>query len=443
VAGQMRYRFHEVTKAFARERQATDVGEVDWAAALARVGASWLILARHAQDGLPCERHYLDDRADHGSPAAVHEQAISVAADRPLQWFEAERDALTTLIPACAEAGQVTLARGLAGCVADFYDLRGYYADWHRTTDAALAASRRAGDRAGEAAMLRGLGSCLLEFDDVGAALTTLRAACALAEEIGEPAGAAMARKHIGLVLGLTGRLDEAERELRAAADELRRTGIRPTESRTLTHLGFVMRQRGDAVGAIRTIRAALTIAQACGDLFAQACATRGLAGAQLDDGRTRDAERAARRAAALFERIGDPIGAAQSLRVLGEALACDPNRPDEAEYALASAAMIFRERGHAWGSALVELNLGELEVRRGAPGAAERLRQTLRFWTEEKIPLLQARTLVALAAAAEHDGDPSAGELLRTAYGIYEELKAPQAAELADRLGIRRDTTA
>jgi DNA-binding SARP family transcriptional activator/tetratricopeptide (TPR) repeat protein len=442
VAGQMRYRFHEVTKAFARERQATDVDEADWAAALARVGASWLILARHAQDGLLCERHYLDDRADHGSPAAVDEHAIGVAAGRPLEWFEAERDALTTLIPACAEAGRATLARGLAGCVTDFYDLRGYYADWRRTTDAALAACRRAGDRAGEAAMLRGLGSCLLEFDDVGAALTTLHAARALAEEIGEPAGAAMAGKHIGLVLGLTGRLDEAERELRAGADELRRTGVHPAESRTLTHLGFVLRQRGDTAEAVRAIRAALTIAQACGDLFAQACATRGLAGAQLEDGQTRDAKRAARRAVALFERIGDPIGAAQSLRVLGEALACEPHGPDEAEHALASAAAIFRDRGHAWGCALVELNLGEIEVRRGAAGAAERLRHTLRFWTEEKIPLLQARTLVALAAAAEHDGDPSAGELLRTAHRIYEDLRAPQAADLAERLGIRSDTT-
>jgi transcriptional regulator with XRE-family HTH domain/tetratricopeptide (TPR) repeat protein len=429
-AGQPRYRFHEVTKAYAKERQAADVGHADWVAALARAGAAWLAMAGKVAKGLHCERFHLADTTDTDGNAPAE-----VAVDRPLDWFEAERDVFTVLIPACAEAGLTSLARGLAGRCADFYQLRGYYADWQRTTEAALAACRRAGDRGGEAALLRGLGTCLCDVD-VEAALPVLRAAHALAEEVGDPAGAAMARKYIGFALGLSGQLDEAEAQLRAAAGELRHHGTRPNEAMTLANLGFVLRQRGDAADAIRTLSSALDIARSCDDLFALAYVTRGLAAAQLAIGQARDAEHTARRAVALFERIGDPIGAAQSLRALGEALAGDPDRAGEAEQALAAAATIFRDRGNDWGLALVELSLGELEVRRGA-AAADRLHRTLRFWEDNNIPVLRARTLVALATAAEQAGDPGARELLLRAHSLYREVKAPQAAELAERLGL------
>ncbi len=442
AAGQLRYGFHEVTKAYAIERHAADIGEAEWTAALARAGAGWLALARRAQDGLRCERFYLDDRS--GTPTsdpeeAVGEHAVGAAGSRPLEWFEAERDVLAALVPAFAEVGLAGLARGLAGCGADFYELRAYYTDWRQTAQIALDACGRAGDRAGAAAMLRGLGSCLVELDDLDAALSTLRTACAQAEEIGDLTGAALARKYIGFVLGLTGSLDDAETELRTAADELRKAGCLPAEAMARTHLGFVRRQRGDATGAVHIIRAALATARSCEDEFAQAYATRGLVGALLDNGRPHEAEHRARQAVALFERIGDPIGAAQSLRVLGEALASDVDRTSEAEQALASAAVIFRNSGHDWGLALVELSLGEIEVRRGVAGAADRLRRALRFWTDENIPQLRARTLVALGTAAENAGDPAARELLLQAYHLYQGMKAPQATELATRLGHDR----
>ncbi len=438
-AGQPRYGFHEVTKAYAMERHAADVSEAEWTAALARAGAGWLALARRAQDGLRCERFYLDDRST--TPTSdpeqiVGEHAVSAAERRPLEWFEAERDVLAALVPALADVGLAGLARGLAGCGADFYELRAYYTDWRQTAKTALDACRRAGDRTGAAAMLRGLGSCLVELDDLDAALSTLRTARALADEIGDAVGAALARKYIGFVLGLTGRLDDAETELRAAADELRRTGCLPAEAMARTHLGFVQRQRGDAAGAVLIIRSALATARSCEDEFAQAYATRGLVGALLDNGQAREAEHTARQAVALFERIGDPIGAAQGLRVLGEALASDVDRTSEAEQALASAAVIFRNSGHEWGLALVELSLGEIEVRRGVAGAPDRLRRALRFWTDENIPQLRARTLVALGTAAENAGDPAARDLLLQAYHLYRDMKAPQATELAKRLG-------
>ncbi|MER7503718.1 helix-turn-helix domain-containing protein [Nonomuraea pusilla] len=464
-AGQPRYRFHEVTRLYARERQQAEIGAADWAEALARAARGWLALARRAQERLHCLRLHLDDAAV--AVEVTDPRAGELAAARPVEWFEAERESLAAIGAACAEAGLAALARCLAGCCADFHGLRGYYDDWRRATRTARAACRRAGDRAGEAAMLRGLGTCLGELDDLDEAAAAMDEALRLSDEVGDRAGAALASKEIGFVLGLTGRLDQAEAELRGAIDRLGQAGLPLAKAVALTSLGFVLRQRGDTATAVRVVRSALGIARSCGDLFTEAYVLRGLAGALLARGRAGESERAARRAATLFDQVGDPIGTAQSLRALGEALAlphepvkvAGPEGPGEAEgvgarrlaeaegagarrlaeaeKALAEAAAIFRERGHSWGLALTELSLGEIEARHGQPEAAARLRRSLRHWVREQVPALRARTLVALATAAGHDGDPAARDLLVEAYELYAALGSPAARDLAARLGL------
>jgi tetratricopeptide (TPR) repeat protein/transcriptional regulator with XRE-family HTH domain len=434
-AGQPRYGFHEVTRLYARERRVAEVDPADWVAGLARVAGGWLALARQAQDRLACGHFNLDDRRH--PEMVVDPRAAAVATGRPVEWFEAEREALVALVPACAKADLAATASALAGCAADFYEFRGYYDDWHRVTQAALAACRQAGDRSGESAMLRALGSCLLELDDHDEAVATLRAARELARAAGDPVGAAMASKDLGLVLSLTGQLDEAETQLSAAVEELGRVGQHPNKAIAMCTLGFVLRQRGNAAEAIQVTRSALQIARIHGDRYTRAFAWRSLSAPLLAGGCRGEAQRAARRAAVLFEQIGDDIGRAQSLRALGEALATDPHRLPAAEQALSSAAAIFRDQGHDWGMALTELSLGEVEVRRGVAGAADRLRRSLEYWTSAQVPALQARTLVALSAAAEQAADPAARELLVEAHRLYHQLEAPEAAALAARLGL------
>lgn len=429
-AGQPRYRFHDVTRLYARERRQAEIGPAEWTAALARAAAGWLARARDAQDRLHCLRLYLDDRDDAARTAA--------AGDQPVEWFEAERQSLAILVSACAEAGLAAAARSLAGCCADFYELRSYYDDWQRAMRVAGEACRRAGDRYGEAAMLRGLGTSLAEFGDRDTTLSVLRAARTLAEEVGDEAGVALAGQEIGFMLGLQGALDEAEAELRAAAGRLGQAGLPLARAITLTSLGFVLRQRGSTADAVDAIRHGLSIARSSGGPFVEAYTLRGLAGALLACGRAEEAEQAARRAAALFESVGDLAGAAQGLRALGEALAHQPHRDAEAVAALTSAADLFRDRGHEWGLALTELSLGEIEARRGDPGAADRLHRSLRYWSGAQVPALRARALVALADAAEQAGDvPATREFLMRAYELYQELEAPAAADLAVRLGL------
>ncbi|MET8053927.1 tetratricopeptide repeat protein [Streptosporangium sp. NPDC005286] len=430
-AGQPRYRFHAVTQLYARERREAEIGRSEWVAALTRTAGGWLALARQAQNHLHSDRFHLDDRS--GPPVVADPRAAAVAAHRPIEWFEAERESIAVLVQACAETGLTATARGLVGCSTDFYDFRGYYDDLRRILETALTACRQAGDRLGEAAMLRGLGHCLVELDDMDEGLAMLHAARVLAERVGDPSGAALARRYIGFTLGLIGRLDEAEAEIRVAVRELRLTGQRSAEAVALASLGFVLRQRGDSAEAVDILRAASLIARSCGDRFAQAYSLRGLSGAFLAQGKVQEAQRAARRSVTLFEQIGDLIGTAQSLRVLGEALAHEPHRLVEAERVLGGAAALFRERGHSWGLALTELSLGEVELGRDAEGATDRLHRSLRYWTDNQVPALRARTLVALASAAERAGDPDARRLLASAHRIYRELGIPAANALND----------
>lgn len=433
--GQARYRLHDVTRLFARECRVATIDNDEWLAALTRASTGWLALSRLARDRLPGDSYHLDDAAIEA--VIADPAAVAVAVEQPVGWFEAEREALAVLVQACAEAGLAATARSLAGCGTDFYALRAYYVDWRRVMEPALDACRRAGDRGGEAAMLSGLGSCLIEVGTIDEALSTLRAARALAKEIVDPARAALARREIGFVLGLAGRLDEAEAELGGAVDELGAVGLHATQALALTSLGFVLREQGESAKAVEFGRASLIIARSCGSDFAQAFASRGLAASLIADGRSREAERAARTAVALFKKIGDPIGTGQGERTLGEAIARDPARWAEAERALTTAAAIFRHHSYEWGQALTELSLGEVEVRRGAATAVGRLRRSLAYWTDAQVPALQARALVALADAAEHDRDPSARELLTRAYDIYRGLDTSAAARLAKRLGL------
>lgn len=335
-AGQSRIRLHEVTRLYARECRDRRIGTAEWTKALSRIAAVWLGLARHAHRQLRCERLHLDD-PDH--PAAVADPgSVAVAENRPVDWFEAERETLGALVGLCAEVGLAATARCLAGCATDFYASRAYYDDWRRTTQAALAACVAAGDRLGQAAMTRSLGACLVETDHPDDAMRTLRTARSLAVDVDDTFGAAAARKDFGFALALTGRLDEAEDDLRAAAEELAEIGD-PTSVIALCNLAFVQQQRGDVAAALTTSNMALRMAKAGGSRIIEAFAWRRLSAASLANGQVTQAQQAARQAADLFEWAGDAIGAAQSMQALGEALARDPHpgQRDAAEQALAA----------------------------------------------------------------------------------------------------------
>jgi transcriptional regulator with XRE-family HTH domain/tetratricopeptide (TPR) repeat protein len=393
-AGQPRFRLHDLTRLFARDKAEAELGGPAVAEALTRAATGWLDLARSARGGLCGEHLLLDDGEEVPTPTA---SVVPAALERPAAWFEAEREALVALVQYCAGNGLAAVAWRLAACCADFFSMRGYRDDWRVTTEAALAAARRAGDDDGVIAMLRGVGSCRIELCDWQGAHDVLVEAHERACRVGSVRHAAMAQRDLGFLYALTDRLEQAEPALRAAERGLDRDGLQVRRAVALANLGFVLRERGLPGQAVETLKAAVSVARAHGDDYSQAYTGRGLAAALIAVGDLRQAQHHAEQAADTFAQLDDRIGAAQSLRVWGEALGRDPDRLQEAQVVLQRAVCLFRENAFDWGVALTELTLGEALARHRDPRAAAFLRRSLAYWEAERVPALRARALQAL----------------------------------------------
>ena len=407
-AGQPRFRLHDLTRLFARDQAEAELGDPAVTVAMTRAAAGWLNLAERARNGLSGEQLLLDDGQAGLAPAAPTTSAAPAAPavlECPASWFEAEREALVAVAQYCAGKGLAGVAWRLAACCADFFSLREYREDWRVTTEAALAAAGRAEDEDGVIAMLRGLGSCRIELSDWQGAQDVLVEAHERACRAGRMRHAALAQQDLGLLYALTDRLEQAETELRAADRGLDGDGLQSRRAVTQANLGFVLRQRGLAAQAVETLHVAVSVAQSHGDDFSQAYTSRGLAAALIAVGDIEQAQRYAEKAANSFADLDDRIGAAQSLRVWGEALGRDPDRLQQAQTIMERAIYLFRENAFNWGVALTELTLGEALARHRDPRAIAYLRRSLSYWDSEGVPALRARALRALrdigAAAA------------------------------------------
>ncbi|QLQ38044.1 XRE family transcriptional regulator [Micromonospora robiginosa] len=116
LAGQPRFRLHDVTRLFARERREAEIGQDDWESGLSRLGLTLLALVQVAGRRMAGER----PDAIQGTALAPHPAASTVAAS-PVDWYEAERETVAVLAQACFVAGQAELARDLTNNSIDFY----------------------------------------------------------------------------------------------------------------------------------------------------------------------------------------------------------------------------------------------------------------------------------------------------------------------------------
>jgi transcriptional regulator with XRE-family HTH domain len=213
AAGQLRYRFHDLLRVYARERAAAEDPGQDQDAALARAFGGWLALAETADRRLPSPTvgvaHGTAPRwpstAPHGDGGAA-----SVAPADPLAWFEAERVALVTAVAQAANRGMEELAWDLAGLLLGFLSVRNHLDDWRWTHDVALAAAERGGDRRGQAYMLRGLGQFSVECDDLQGASARLEQALALFDTLDDRYGWAHTLLRCGYVDRLRGHPERA-----------------------------------------------------------------------------------------------------------------------------------------------------------------------------------------------------------------------------------------
>ena len=300
-AGQLRYRFHDLVRLYARSQ----AEEADRPALSAGLGAM-LAVAERMADEVPGPCFARISGGAHRTP--VDWARHGTLAITPLRWFDVERPTLLAAVHQACGAGLDEIAFDLAGCLEKYFDMRGMYTDWEQLNRHVLEACLVSGNRLGEAVMRRGLidvttwstndhssaamtrslrdatdlQTMFAELGEVrgrsdaavmrawaltaggepGPAIEAGADALRWAEESGHVGG--RARAHVALAVALGERLQVADAlaHLHAALDDTRELGNPRYEATVLQFLGIAHRELGDLDDSARLLEESLTISR-------------------------------------------------------------------------------------------------------------------------------------------------------------------------------------
>ncbi len=384
--GQVRYRFHDITRPYARELLADDSAHTR-RAAIERLVA--------AMAGLACEAH----RRDHCAPVPGHDDAPTRIAlpdslvdrllDEPLAWLEQERVAVVAAVRQSAALGMARHCRDLALGAVALFEAHMYVDDWRETHETALEAARRAGDTAGEAALVFSLGTLAMLQHRAGTAAHRYRRAEDLLADLG------------------------------GRDDVCGRTRVRGAQAR----LAY---ERGDLRSALAGWDESLAALREADDHAAEAAVLDGLAQVHLDLDDLDTAQDLIDQAAWICEEADDRRTGAR-VRLRAADMLSRRGRFDEAEEACRTALADSRARGHRVGECYAQLALGQVARRRGDLEAAVRAlanSRALSVATGE--PLAAGRVALSLARIALESGDlPAAAQHADHAVERFTELGA------------------
>jgi tetratricopeptide (TPR) repeat protein len=400
----LRYRFHDLSRLYAREQAELAESPRQRADALARLTDGYLELAGRAGQWFgpvpPAAA------ADWRLPPRAAERLL---ADPPA-WLDAERAVLRALVGHAAEAGHADRAGRLAASLAGFFEVRGRFEDWRWTHERALAAGPHEDMSAHVVATLyRNLGELHLIEDFYPEAATCYERALPALRALADSGGEAAVRRGLGLVHRLQGRHAAALESFAAALALSRRAGDRTGQ--ILDHQGasIVHLERGDLDAAYVELVRGLAVEQATGHPGGRAQLLRALGMVHL--GRN-ELDRAGARfaeARTLSEHTGDELGAVHARQWIGlhQALTGDPGG---ARQTLAECLRAYQRAGNRFGQALTLRTLGDLDLCEGDhDGADASLRGSLHLWRRIGCPYWQARTLDVLAVLHRAAADPRA----------------------------------
>lgn len=345
-AGQVRHRFHDLVRLFAREQAAAGEEPV----AVGRAVGGWLAVAERLEPGLPgpC---FAPIAGAAPRPDAGPVVAGPVAAD-PLAWFDAEQASIRAVLRQACRTGHHEAAYDLTQRMEKYFDVRGMYAEWEETSRLVLTACRAAGNRRGEAVVLRGLVD-----------VTTWIAADRSAE--------AMTASHTEAV-----RLQELFRE---AGEPGGMADAAVMRSWSLTAMG----RHAEAVDAATE---ALGWARTAAHLGGQAKAQVALAVALGESARLPEAVGHLHEALSRARELGNPRYIATVLQFLGIGY-CRAGRFAESRAFLDESLAISRRHRDAYPEALTLIALARLHLARGDEQARPAAEAALRTAREHRMP--------------------------------------------------------
>ncbi|MDQ4021839.1 MAG: NB-ARC domain-containing protein [Actinomycetota bacterium] len=207
--GQLRYRLHDLIRAYARERALAEEQKPEQRAALQRLLSAWLTLADEAAARIPSSV----PRPEHGRTPRwpFDPDFVDALVSSPTAWFDAEQASLIVVVTRASALDMHEGAWDLAAMLM-FGPLAASqrFDEWRRMAEAALAATHRAGNRRGEAVLLCGLGLLHYNQDRFSEAERCYRQALTIFTVTGNAHGEALARFGLGTARQRQARCGEA-----------------------------------------------------------------------------------------------------------------------------------------------------------------------------------------------------------------------------------------
>jgi tetratricopeptide (TPR) repeat protein len=277
AVGQLRYRFHDLLRVFARERAERGEPRVRRKAALQRALGGYLSLAATATGVLDRGRQHLTSRIEADRWTVSDPGAAATAHERPVEWFTIERANLLTAIEQAHQQHRWAMTWELADSLASFLDRGGYWHDRRRTSELGLDAARRAGDRSWQAKMLYYLGNVRSDQACWQEALAIFEQARAIYHQLGDTYGLACIGLAFGLLFRRLGRLDDAMAQYQQSLWVFTEVGDRSQQS--FVHIGMadIHQARGHLDDAAAHIQRALPVHQQEGNLIGEVFALNDL----------------------------------------------------------------------------------------------------------------------------------------------------------------------
>lgn len=441
-ARQLRYRFHDLIRVYAREQLMATESEAEREAALTRVLGAWL--------GLAEEAHRKDHGGDytilHGSakrwqPSQRHGMD---SVGNPMEWWASERRAMVAAVRQAAEAGMDELCWDLALTSVTLFEAKGYFDDWRETAQLALDVARKAGNRTGEAAMLYSLGTLHLFQKRLDESERCLAEALEMFRAEDNAHGCGLVLRNAAFVDGLHGKTADMLAKYTEALRILRDVGDRVGEAHVLRSLAKFEVDNGDVGRAQRMLEESLAICQEVHCLRGEAQALYRFAELYLHTDRIELARQALHRALRIVRDLGDPIGEAYALYGLG-IVRHREGRLDNAVTTLVHALDVARRVGEQLVEGQALYALGEIALARGShSAAAAHLSEARQLFDQVGSGLWHAKTLILLAEVHSAEGDEElAGNETAEAAALLAGVDSRESAELRAGLSRARSATA
>jgi tetratricopeptide (TPR) repeat protein len=374
--GQIRYRFHDLLRLFARECLQNEESATAQEAALGRVVGAYLDLAERADDSLALVGlRNVGNRWSH-SWAGTSVRPETVLGE-PMRWFVTERISVLALIERAFEAELWEPVWRLAGALFPFLELRADWDDWRRTHDLAVSAARRIGDRDAEATALHNLGRSWAEQSRFDQAMPYFNQSLDIFQVTGNESGQAYALRSIGTVHREQGRWngneelsDKAIAYLSQSLEAFRHLHDSLGEAHTLRSIGLAYQYRGDLDQAATYLRHSLDVFQRIGNHFGGAYSWVHLGRIYRQQGRLDEALGCFEQCLPIFREADDRRWEAHALQGIAEVYQ-DRGQADDAIVYLRQGVEILHEAGDRFWEAKMLIGLGDVLQSIGAKTAA------------------------------------------------------------------------